>query len=417
MLPKGGIFVKKTVLKVFCLCLCAVMLAGCSNVPFFDSSDIAQIGEAITAIFDGTPVSVVEQYEIVEYTVEVPMCYFELDGTQMRMYRIMTTAAEDMVEGWISLGKCGDGYEHDAAIAYRALTCDNPEYFWLPSNYLISCRGKGSNKEALIAFSYDDGKNKCEYLVDKKERDIMRERLNGVVTSYAAKAQEISNSFERELYIHDRLCEEIVYDEAGGKHIYSAYGALVEGVAVCEGYSRAMQLICDEVGIPCIIVYGSGHMWNLINPGDSWYNLDVTWDDGDNILHTYFNLTDADINVDHTAAPTYADSGIDASKSDECYNFFGFECKSNMLNYFEYTGAVLKADMSLAVKTVAQAAKDGKKYAQLKIMDSDLLKEFAADNNAPIARLQEKLYRKHGGSAPSMNAVSTIGKCVTLYWE
>ena len=81
-------FVKKTVLKIFCLCLCAVMLAGCSNVPFFDSSDIAQIGEAITAIFDGTPVSVVEQYEIVEYTVEVPMCYFELDGTQMRMYRI-----------------------------------------------------------------------------------------------------------------------------------------------------------------------------------------------------------------------------------------------------------------------------------------------------------------------------------------
>ncbi len=408
---------RKTVIKIICMCLCFLMLTGCNSVPFFNSSDLEEIGNAITSLFDNSNVSVVEQYEIVEYTVEVPMCYFELNSTQMRMYRIMVTAAEDMVEGWISLGRCGDNYEHDAAIAYRALTCDNPEYFWLPSNYLISSRGRGNSTEALIAFSYDNGTNKCDYLVTKKERDVMQQQLNGVVNSYVAKAQEISNSFDKELYIHDRLCEEIVYDEAGGKHIYSAYGALVEGVAVCEGYSRAMQLICDKVGLPCIIVYGSGHMWNLINAGDSWYNLDVTWDDGENIMHTYFNLTDTDIKVDHTAAPTYKEAEIDASKSEECYNFFDFACQSNMLNFFEYTDAVIKEDMNLAVKAIHQAAKDGKKYVQLKIMDSETLEAFEVDHNVPIARLQDKLFWKYGAAAPVLNAVSTIGKCVTLYWE
>lgn len=408
---------KKAALKTVCICLCALMLAGCGDLPFFDSSDIAEIGDAFAQVFGNENVSVVEQYEIVEYTVEVPMCYFELNSTQKRMYRIMATAAEDMVDGWISLGKCDDSYEHDAAIAYRALTCDNPEYFWLPNNYLISNRGKGNSREALIAFNYSDGKNRCEYSVTAKERDTMLEQLHSVVDSYVSEAKKISNSFDKEVYIHDRLCDNTAYNESGGKHIYSAYGALVEGVAVCEGYSRAMQLICEEVGIPCIIVYGSGHMWNLINPGDSWYNLDVTWDDGDDILHTYFNLTDTEIGIDHTAAPTYTASGIDASESEECYNFFDFSCQSNLLNYFEYTEAVFEENMAVAARKVAQASKDGKKYAQLKITDSDLYEEFSADHNVPIARLQEKLYRKYGVGAPSINAVSTIGKCVTLYWE
>ena len=57
---------------------------------------------------------------------------------------------------------------------------------------------------------------------------------------------------------------------------------------VCEGYSKAFKLICDRVGIPCILDTGVAilnanhseyHMWNRIQIDGVWYGMDCTWDD------------------------------------------------------------------------------------------------------------------------------------------
>ena len=46
--------------------------------------------------------------------------------------------------------------------------------------------------------------------------------------------------------------------------------------------------ILDDLGIPCIIVCGTGtnssgntesHAWNYVQIEDKWYAIDVTWDD------------------------------------------------------------------------------------------------------------------------------------------
>lgn len=63
-------------------------------------------------------------------------------------------------------------------------------------------------------------------------------------------------------------------------------GVLTHGV-VCEGYAKAMKVLCDNLGIPAVCVAGlayksrsgSGHMWNLIEVGGIWYLTDPTWDD------------------------------------------------------------------------------------------------------------------------------------------
>ncbi|MBR3893883.1 MAG: hypothetical protein IKJ35_01920 [Clostridia bacterium] len=53
---------------------------------------------------------------------------------------------------------------------------------------------------------------------------------------------------------------------------------------VCEGYARALQLVCHELEIPCMLVSGSGngeeHMWTYVQMEDgNWYAMDVTWND------------------------------------------------------------------------------------------------------------------------------------------
>ncbi len=59
---------------------------------------------------------------------------------------------------------------------------------------------------------------------------------------------------------------------------------------VCEGYSRAMKVLCDALNIPCLLATGYAkidisdtpgpHMWNEIQMDNGkWYAVDVTWND------------------------------------------------------------------------------------------------------------------------------------------
>ncbi len=62
---------------------------------------------------------------------------------------------------------------------------------------------------------------------------------------------------------------------------------------VCEGYARALKVLCDGLGIPCVLVDGqalanaasdlrAGHMWNYVQVDGAWYGIDVTWNDPSN---------------------------------------------------------------------------------------------------------------------------------------
>ena len=67
----------------------------------------------------------------------------------------------------------------------------------------------------------------------------------------------------------------------------TAYDCLIYGEGVCEAYTRGFKAIMDELGIPCVCVYGmyqegvSGgeHIWNYVKIGEDWYGVDVTHDD------------------------------------------------------------------------------------------------------------------------------------------
>ncbi len=51
---------------------------------------------------------------------------------------------------------------------------------------------------------------------------------------------------------------------------------------VCEGYSRAFKVLCNKVGIPCVLSTGDAggaHMWNYVELEEEWYAVDVTWND------------------------------------------------------------------------------------------------------------------------------------------
>ena len=127
------------------------------------------------------------------------------------------------------------------------------------------------------------------------------------------------------LAIHDYIALHTRYDYASvenktndNPNMYNAYGALVNGSAVCQGYALAYIDLLREVDVESYFVSSSNlnHGWNVINTESGWYHSDVTWDDprpnigeytndGDYMgycQHDYFMNTTAQIQQNHFAA-------------------------------------------------------------------------------------------------------------------
>lgn len=58
-----------------------------------------------------------------------------------------------------------------------------------------------------------------------------------------------------------------------------AYGPLIQGYGICGGYTDAMELILERLGIESYKISSDNHVWNAVNLNNAWYHLDLTWDD------------------------------------------------------------------------------------------------------------------------------------------
>ena len=105
--------------------------------------------------------------------------------------------------------------------------------------------------------------------------------------------------------IHDYICTHVDYEyNSKEEQIYTAYGALCTGKAVCQGYAVLFYRLCKEAGLSVRIISGTGnggaHGWNIVRIGSKYYNVDCTWDGQDaDTYNEYLLKSEADFR-DHT---------------------------------------------------------------------------------------------------------------------
>lgn len=88
---------------------------------------------------------------------------------------------------------------------------------------------------------------------------------------------------ERERYLAEYVARRARY-EINNRMNQNAAAALVHGRAQCSGYAAAFKMLCDEVGIFCIIASGRAdfegahgpHAWNVVRVDGRTYHVDVT---------------------------------------------------------------------------------------------------------------------------------------------
>ena len=100
---------------------------------------------------------------------------------------------------------------------------------------------------------------------------------------------------------YDWVCKNFTYDHSYNED-HTAYGGVIKGKTVCQGYATAMYMLCRSLGVNARVVtsynksQGQGHAWNIVEINGKYYNVDATWGDqfvesGDTNIATLFFLT------------------------------------------------------------------------------------------------------------------------------
>lgn len=329
---------------------------------------------ALVEIFPKTSETPTEQVSLLSYN--------SLTNTQKGIYAALDEGVKNLdgnisVKDFVTL----QTYNSDIWAAYTALEIDKPEYFWMPRGYSVG--GSVLGDEIIELFvSFED-----YYSIDSTQKADLQAQLEESVDTIVSAANEFETDFEKELYVHDYLCEHITYDDyaasagidSAGIMPWTSYGAIINGLCVCEGYSRAMQLICQRLGIPCSLVTGNAggpHMWNIIEIGGELYYLDVTHDDridsfGLNTpgLHDHFNTTKERLSSNRSFNETF-DSETVYNRNDE-FDFFVTEDDNTQYNYYVYTGAYIsdENDISSAAQYVIDCYLKGYNTFEINLED------------------------------------------------
>lgn len=181
--------------------------------------------------------------------------------------------------------------------------------------------------------------------------------------------------YEKELAIHDYIVANCRYGQKdeSKEYAFRAYGCIVQGVAVCNGYAEAMSLLLTCAGVENSIMTGSAneelHAWNMVCIDGEWYQVDATWDDpipdtGEFVSHTFFNVTDEVMDDTHT------------------WNEEIFEaCDGEKYNYYDYNGYVYEySDLEQLITDAAMRDITGKLEFMVSDYDENLYTYDFIDN-------------------------------------
>lgn len=274
--------------------------------------------------------------ELTEYGSPHKFYYDRLSDKEKHAYNEILSHIYDMPET-IRIPEINDV---EFRKVFSALLYDNPDLFFigrkcsLVSDFFVT--------ECSIEYTMTPE----EYAERKSELD---KKCEEIISSLSAPDDEWQTEFE----IHDFIIENCEYKLVEDEFVYSSsYGAIINGEAACEGYSKAAKLLFDRAGIESAVIVGESdggdgagpHMWNVVSIDGEYYHLDCTWDDagtedGERLSdYAYFNLSDEMIKKTH---------------SDFSYEF---NCTSTEANYHVRTGGYFTAYGKGDEKRVADLA-------------------------------------------------------------
>lgn len=183
-----------------------------------------------------------------------------------------------------------------ASDIYLMFCYSNPQYYFIDSSYFIFQSADGVSIIGLPIYnSFATGTTRASYTAQMKSQ----------INAWVSKVSKGSTEVQKAQIAHDLIINKVDYESGYPDNFMtpyhqSAFSVFCEEYTVCAGYTKAFEILMNGAGVDTIGVTSLGHAWNKICINDSWYNVDLTWDDldgyaGEELYYMYFNRSDAKI--------------------------------------------------------------------------------------------------------------------------
>ena len=235
--------------------------------------------------------------------------YDQLSEPEKRIYRSFYKGVNAHKE-FIPLPKGSKVSMETVHKIFCAMTDDNPLIYFVNQSAISIAEDMFGNV-AIVP----------QYFFTEEMIAQYNKKIQDAVNTLAVKLKLTEGSeYEKELKVHDYLCQYVSYDYSGtdlgdiGRVIasHNIIGVFAHRTAQCEGIAKAVKVLLNAVDVKCIVVSGKAkddsgqwveHAWNMVNLGGTPYQLDVTWDIGASlhgeIAYDYFNVPDAWMKTHH----------------------------------------------------------------------------------------------------------------------
>lgn len=224
-----------------------------------------------------------------------PYYYNHMNKQQQAVYHVMKTGIQSLAPSF----PCPRMEGKELTDVFLKLRLDCPEIFFV-SGFHFRYYPDSANVELSPEYLFD--KNKI-----KDHQKAMKARVEKLVRPAVTMAE-----LEKEQYVHDFICQNVRYDKLKKSYSHEILGPLGQGVGVCEGIAKTVKILCDQLGIWCIVVISKAnpeknikyrHAWNIVKIGGTYYHLDATFDNTLShmgpVRYDYFNLDDGKVFRDH----------------------------------------------------------------------------------------------------------------------
>ena len=309
-----------------------------------------------------------------------PFYYTKMTKQQQAAYHVIMQGANALADEF-QIPRIESAELYDV---FFRLRLDHPEIFWM-TRYKYKY--------------YQDSPNLIfvpEYLFDKNKIREHQRAMSSRVEKLARAAKDLSE-WEKEKYIHDFICDNVTYDKLKKAYSHEIIGPLGHGVGVCEGIAKSVKVLCDALGIWCMIaVCGNNpekgikyrHTWNIVKIGGTYYHLDATFDNtlgkhsaaGQEIRYDYFNLDDKKIFRDHepliAPAPVctngdhfyYREKKLSFTKEEDVYKRSLQAAKKGRTLTFQWRGGYLTREvLEKLLDLLRKAGEEKQKAARISL--------------------------------------------------
>lgn len=200
---------------------------------------------------------------------------------------------------------------------FQAVYYSNPQFYFLTGQAGASYILQGSTNVSLQSLTLKPGFIDSVVALDTAGIKVRQAKLEQAAAVIAGNAKKQgAGALSQLLYVHDYLVRTIQYDLNAladltlNRERSNAASALLDHLALCQGYASSFQLVAQQLGFEVLMPTGTAegvnHAWNLVKIDGIFYHVDVTYDDptpdgGDTapVNHVHFLRSDAMMRETH----------------------------------------------------------------------------------------------------------------------